>query len=350
MVEIDGSRHSGSGSIVRLAAAYAAVTGRGASVVNARARRPHPGLRRQHVGALQAVRDLVGGELEGASVGSRQFVFRPGDTTPKGEFRWDVGSAGSATALALALLPVLACRGGGVEFDLRGGLFQDFAPSVFHLQEVVAPLLAAIGFPISVVLVRPGYLPRGEGLLRVSAPAATELRPVALAERGDLRRVWGVSLASHLDERRVSGRMAEAARQVLAEQGVEAVIEERNDDRAVQAGAAFALFAEFGSGCRLGADAAGAPRRRAERIGRGVARQLLDEIRSQATVDRFAADQLIPFATLADGVSSFRAPRVTEHMETAAWLASLFLGADVHLDGSGLVSVVGKGRAGAGQG
>lgn len=343
MVEIDGSERSGSGSIVRLAAAYAAVTGRAVRVVNARARRPHPGLRRQHVGALKAVRDLVGGDLEGAAVGSRQFVFRPGDATPRGVFRWDVGSAGSATALTLALLPVLACRGGGVELELRGGLFQDFAPSVFHLQEVVAPLLAAMGFPVSFAMVRPGYVPRGEGRLRVSAPAGTGLRPLVLVDQGELQRVWGVSLASHLEERTVSGRMAEAARQVLAGNDVEAVIEERDDDRAVQAGAAFALFAEFGSGCRLGADGAGAPRRRAERIGEGVARRLLDEIHSGATVDRFAADQVIPFTTLAGGVSSFRAAGATEHMETAAWLGSLFLGVDVHLDGNGFVSVEGKG-------
>ncbi len=57
--------------------------------------------------------------------------------------------------------------------------------------------------------------------------------------------------------------------------GISAQIEERSDSTAAQAGAAFALFADFIGGTRLGADRAGAPHRPAERIGARVARQLL---------------------------------------------------------------------------
>lgn len=134
MIEIDGSRYAGSGSIVRQAVAYAALTGRAVAVRNARARRPHPGLRPQHVRAIEAIRDLTGGALEGAHVGSRAFVYRPGDRRPTGRYVWDIGTSGSATMLALAVLPLAAVRGGGVEAEIRGGLFQDFAPSPFHLQ------------------------------------------------------------------------------------------------------------------------------------------------------------------------------------------------------------------------
>jgi len=41
MIDIDGSAHSGSGTIVRHAAAYAALTGQPVRVRNARARRHH---------------------------------------------------------------------------------------------------------------------------------------------------------------------------------------------------------------------------------------------------------------------------------------------------------------------
>jgi len=99
---------------------------------------------------------------------------------------------------------------------------------------------------------------------------------------------------------------------------------------AVQAGAAFALFADFIGGTRLGADRAGAPRRPAERIGTRVAGRLLEEIDSGATIDRYASDQIIPFAALADGTSRFQVRFITGHAETAGWLASLFLRAEVH--------------------
>jgi RNA 3'-terminal phosphate cyclase (ATP) len=45
-----------------------------------------------------------------------------------------VGSAGSATALSLAVLPVLTRAPGPVQVELVGGLFQDRAPSPWHLQ------------------------------------------------------------------------------------------------------------------------------------------------------------------------------------------------------------------------
>ena len=104
-----------------------------------------------------------------------------------------------------------------------------------------------------------------------------------------------------------------------------------------QPGAAFALFADLIGGTRLGADRAGAPHRPAERIGARMARQLLAEVDSGATIDRHASDQIIPFASPADGTSSFQVPSITEHTETAAWLAWLFLRAEVRATGNTLV-------------
>jgi RNA 3'-terminal phosphate cyclase len=56
---------------------------------------------------------------------------------------------------------------------------------------------------------------------------------------------------------------------------------------------------------------------------------LLEEIGSGATIDRHASDQIIPFASLADGTSRFQVPFITGHTETGGWLASLFLRAEV---------------------
>jgi RNA 3'-terminal phosphate cyclase (ATP) len=340
VLEIDGSRHSGSGSIVRLTAAYAALTGTAVHVGNARARRrPKPGLRRQHCKALEAARDLVGGTLEGVAVNSAEFTFRPGDETPKGTYGWDIGSAGSTTALALALVPLLACRGKGVEIELRGGVFQDFAPSPFHLQQVITPLLARMGLDVDFRVDRPGYVPAGQGVLRVAVAAAGPLQPLRLEARGEPQRLCGRALASHLAQRRVSARMAGAAREVLAAQGLEATIDVEDDTTAAQPGAAFAVFAELAGGARFGADGAGAPGRPAERIGQRAAAQLLDDMASGATVDRHAADQLLIFTALAGGQSVYRAPAITDHVESAAWLATLFLGAEVDLGEDGTITV-----------
>lgn len=201
-----------------------------------------------------------------------------------------------------------------------------------------------MGLHAAIDVVRPGYVPRGEGVLRLSVqPVSGSLRAIVQDEAGPVTRVWGIALSSHLEERQVSRRMAEAAREAFARAGYSADIEIRHDSESLQPGAALALFADRGPSdqetadqgrpVRLGADQAGALRRRAESIGTHVAQQLLQEISSGATVDRFAADQVIPFAALAEGESRFIIPAVTDHVWTGAWLAELFLGARVGING-----------------
>jgi RNA 3'-phosphate cyclase len=338
MLTIDGSRYSGSGTIVRQAVAFSALTGQSIHMVNARAKRDKPGLRPQHICVIKAISELFTGRAEGLAQGSKEFTFRPGPLKSGRHYNWDIGSAGSTTMLGLGILSVLAFAGSPVTVELGGGLFQDFAPSVFHLQHVLLPMLRKMGLHSEVEIRRPGYVPRGNGILHLAVKPLTEpLRAIANEETGPVTRLWGIALSSHLEERQVSRRMADAAQAVLDKAGYQTEIEIRNDTEALQRGAALALFADLGGTRRLGADQAGALRRRAESIGKHVANQLLDDLRSGATLDRFAADQIIPFAALAAGESRFVIPTVTDHVLTSAWLAELFLGAHVRIDDQRLV-------------
>ncbi|MCP9439981.1 MAG: RNA 3'-terminal phosphate cyclase [Nitrospira sp.] len=346
MIEIDGSRYAGSGTIVRQAVAFAALTGQPLHIINARVRRPNPGLRPQHIGVVEAIRDVVNGTAEGLSPGSQELWFRPGHPRAERRYVWEIGTAGSTTMLGLALLPVLAFAPVPVSVELRGGLFQDFAPSVFHLQYVIVPLLKRMGLCVDVRMERPGYVPKGKGILRLTVtPLRRPLQSVTLEQAGAVRRIWGIALASHLCERRVSQRMAAAAKQVIERAGYEAEIEERDETSSLQPGAALALFADLEGGIRLGSDQAGALRRTAESIGQHVATQLLEDLKTGATLDRFAVDQVMPFAALAKGESRFLAPAVTEHLTTGAWLVEQCLGAKVKIDGR-LVCVAGIGFRG----
>lgn len=334
MLTIDGSRYSGSGTIVRQAVAFSALTGRPIHVVNARAKREKPGLRPQHIRVVEAIAELVNGRTEGLTQGSQEFTFHPGALKTGRHYHWDIGSAGSTTMLALGILPVLAFTASRVTVELRGGLFQDFAPSAFHFQHVLFPMLQGMNLQAEVEIARPGYVPRGEGILHLVVNPLTEpFRAIVKEEAGPVTRVWGIALSSHLEERQVSWRMADTAREVLAKAGYRAEIELRHDTESLQRGAALALFADEGEAVRLGADQAGALRRSAESIGKHVVKQLLDDVKSGATLDWFAADQIIPFAALASGESRFIIPAVTDHVLTSAWLAELFLGARLRIDG-----------------
>jgi RNA 3'-terminal phosphate cyclase (ATP) len=201
------------------------------------------------------------------------------------------------------------------------------------LQHVVLPLLHHMGLEITLHMNRPGYVPSGKGSLSLKVnPLTHGLQPIILEQQGSVEKIWGIALASHLAERQVSERMAESATKQLARVGYMADVTILNDTFAEQPGAALALFADCGAGVRLGADRAGALGRRSEDIGRYVAKQLLADCQTGATLDRFAADQIIPFAALAGGASRFLIPQMTDHVQTSAWLVHVFFGAETKMD------------------
>lgn len=337
MIEIDGSQYSGSGTIVRQAVAFSALTGQPVHIINARRGRPKPGLRHQHITVIQAIRELVNGTADGLTSGSQEVLFRPGVLKTGRQYMWDIGTAGSTTMLALAILPVLAFSSSPVKVELRGGLFQDYAPSVFHLEYIILQVLRRMGLQVELVMVRPGYVPKGDGILQLTVKSSQRpLQSLSLEQAGSIKRLWGIALSSHLEERKVSERMAQAATAVLEEAGYHPEIELRHDRDSHQPGAALGLFANLGNGVRLGADRAGTLRRSAESIGKHVAKQLLEDLKTGATLDRFAADQIVPFAALAGGESRFRVPAITEHVLTNAWLAERFLGAQIKVENHSL--------------
>lgn len=126
--------------------------------------------------------------------------------------------------------------------------------------------------------------------------------------------------------------MVEKCNEVLRSNGYRAQIEIAYDTSALQRGAALAIYAKTGSGCIIGADRAGEPRRTSEDIGSYVSRSQVEDLVTGVTVDRYLADQLIFCATLADGVSQYRIPRLTEHVETNLWLRESILGAKTEVN------------------
>lgn len=336
MNSIDGSEKSGSGTIIRDAVSFSVLSARPVRVTNIRAKRDRPGLRPQHLKVLEAAAQVCGGRLEGAAVGAREVVFRPGKRIKGGAFNWDIGSAGSAVMLVSCLLPVALFAEGPSSYTATGGLFQDFAPSALHLKHVVVPVLRRMGIRIKIDIFQPGYVPKGGGRIRMRVdPVDNPIVPIVMQKAQPPLRIKGMALSSHLTARRVSQRMADTARRHLSIQGYEAEIDVLDDTRehpvfasaAAQRGAALLLWVETGSGCIIGADMAGAPKRSAEHIGTKTVETLVADLSASASVDRYAADQLIPFAALAQGRSSYRVPLVTDHIESRLWLIEQFLGA-----------------------
>ncbi|MGA1841435.1 MAG: RNA 3'-terminal phosphate cyclase [bacterium] len=334
-IYIDGSEKSGSGTIVRHCLALASIIKKDLHIINIRAKRKKPGLRPQHLKAVEACCDLTGGSAKKAIIGSDEIIFNPGDKIRYGNFNWDIGTAGSTTMMCLCLLPLGCLSDGESCYTISGGLFQDFAPNAFHMKHVLLNLLKRFSINAEIKIVKPGYVPLGRGILEVKVkPVTGNLKPLKLSEQGNIIGIKGIAISSHLNERNVSKRMADSCNQLLSKFGHEASIRIIEDESADQKGAALFIYAITDKGCIIGSDMPGRLGRSAEFIGRSVANNLLDDIRSGATVDRFAADQLVLYAGLAEGESEYIIPFMNDHIDSNLWLIKKILGAKVILKGN----------------
>ena len=344
MINIDGGARSGSGTIVRYSVALASLLGKEIRIQNIRARRDKPGLRAQHLKVVQACQEMCHGLVENATVGSKEITYTPRERFKGGEYSWDIGTAGSTIMMAQTLLPLACFARKPSKFRLEGGLFQDFAPSAYHMKFVLLPFLKRMGVRAELDIIRPGYVPRGGGVVEVRVEPAGKLKPLNLTEQGEIFSIKGIALSSHLREKRVSQRMAAECQKVLSSYGYKVEIEKIEEASSLQEGAALAIYAEMSLGNRMGSDRVGRPGRSSESIGRYVADRFIEDVKAGAAVDRYIADQLIIYAGLADGVTRYSAPGISEHVETNLWLIQEFLGARTKINGN-LVEIVGIGFA-----
>ena len=332
MIEIDGSLGEGGGQIVRTAVALSAVTGKPVRITRIRQGRSKPGLAAQHARAITALAVICDARTSGATPGSSQIVFTPGEIRG-GRHRVEIGTAGSVTLLMQCLLPALLRADAPSSLRIFGGTDVNWSPAVDYFKNVFLPALSSFGAKVSLEVLQRGYYPRGQGevLLEVE-PAelkASHLESMA-CDAGQLllnmqnkqNIVQGVSHCSNLPEH-VAARQAESAAEALQQEGFSAQIS-REALRLPSLGSGITLW----SGCK-GASSLGERGLPAEKVGRRAAEELIMELRSAATVDVHLADQLIPYLALAGGCCTTR--EISLHARTNIWTVGHFLDAKIEI-------------------
>lgn len=186
MLTIDGTYGEGGGQILRTALTLALATGTAFHMVHIRARRPKPGLLRQHLTAVQAAARIGCATVHGATPGSPELTFIPNQVTP-GTYTFDVGSAGSTTLVLQTVLPVLLCASGASHLTLIGGTHNPFAPSFDFLTQAFLPLLQRMGARVTAQLERPGFYPAGGGQCQVTITPVPQLTRLDLPTRGAIQ-------------------------------------------------------------------------------------------------------------------------------------------------------------------
>ena len=332
MLEIDGN--DGGGQLLRSSLALAAVTEQPVEVTNVRGARPTPGLKAQHLTAVEVLADVCDAGVEGAHLGSESVTFDP--SPPRGgEVTVAVGTAGSLTLIFDALLALAVSLQSSLSVTATGGTDVRWSPPLSTYRNVTLPLCRRAGLCVALERHRTGFYPAGGGEATLHL-GPSSLSPLSLTERGELLGARIYSRASRtLSDSEVAQRQADTAEKALERHSIDVLERQVISSATNSTGSVITLELVY-ENTRAGFDALGEPGKPAESVANEAVDAALAFEEGAGAVDRHVADQLL--LTLALGGGRIRIPERTEHVEASLSLLDAF-GFDVTVDAtdSGLI-------------
>jgi len=325
MLVIDGSQGEGGGQILRSALALSLVTGRPFVLERIRAGRQRPGLLRQHLTAVQAAAALGAAQVEGAALGSQRLRFAP-QAVRAGDYRFAVGSAGSALLVVQAVLPALLTAPGPSTLVVEGGTHNPSAPPFEFVARTYLPLVRRMGPAVAATLERAGFYPAGGGRVALTVTPAPALAPLTLLERGAPGPCRVRAIVANLPEtiaatevRTVVRALALPASETTAETVPSdgpgnAVLVDVESEHLTEV---FSAFGERG--------------RPARAVAEDVVGQVRRYLAAAVPVGPHLADQLVLLLALAGG-GRFRTVAPTRHLQTNVAVIRHFLDAPIALE------------------
>ncbi|MBI5582029.1 MAG: RNA 3'-terminal phosphate cyclase [Deltaproteobacteria bacterium] len=354
MIHIDGSFSEGGGQILRTALALSSLTGRSFRAERIRQNRPAPGLKPQHLSAIEALIRMSGARARGARVGAGQIEFVPGNLT-SGYYSLDIGTAGAVTLLMQALLLPCMFAGGKMTLRITGGTDTRWSIPMDYFTHLILPVFRRC-CGIEVIGMQRGFYPKGRGVLELMVQPGLPHTPVKdarafqdavrrllprldLSARREMAAIKGVSVASSfLAKARVAERQAESAYDALGS----VLPAEIHIDycRSASPGTVITLWTVDKEGRSLvGADALGEKGKPAEAVGREAAHKLLETLHTEAAVDVHLADNLIPLLAFVGG--KIKTASLTDHIRANIYVCERFLDVRFKVDEAAALMGVG---------
>ena len=319
MLVIDGAQGEGGGQILRTSLTLSMCLSRPFKIINIRATRKNPGLRPQHLMAVNAAAKVSHAHTEGAETGSQQLLFEPQGIFA-GHYNFAIGTAGSTTLVIQTVLPALMLAKAPSSLFLEGGTHNPLAPPYEFLEQAFVPLINRMGPDIKTTLERPGFYPKGGGRIRVDIQPTERLLPLCLPERGAIQQLRAEILLAHLPQ-----HIAMREHQIL-KQGLEIedhLLTTRFDESALSPGNVVTVIvtSEQITEVFTGIGERGIA---AEIVAGQVVNAVKRYLRSGVAVGPNLADQLLlPLALAGEG--SFQTGKPSQHTRTNMSIIKLFL-------------------------
>lgn len=329
MITIDGSIGEAGGQILRTAIGLSSLLLKPVKITNIRKNRPNPGLKAQHLTGVKIAGEFANAEIKGLELHSTEIEFTPKSHSIRSR-KIDIGTAGSIGLLLQTLTPLLIFADDEVTLDITGGTFGLGSPTIQFLQHVTFPVLNKMSLPLpEIEIIREGTYPKGQGEVKITFHPVKKLTPFMLLERGEINSIQGISVVGSLPEDIVK-RQANAAKKILVEHGYPDVQIEKKVVNTASPGTSITLWADCGNSI-IGADTIGAIGKPAEKVGEEAAIHLINSLNSNAALDKWMSDQIIPFLALAKN-SEIKVEEITDHCGTNMLVTEQILDMKFNID------------------
>lgn len=329
-MDIDCSYGEGGGQVLRTALGLSAALGSPVSLTNIRSGRTVPGLRPQHKTVVAALADVCKAAVSSYGVGSTSLDFLPSVPHP-GTYRFDIGTAGSATLLCQALLLPLSLSGESSHVEVVGGTDVPWSPTTDYFSKVTLPFLSRVGITARASCQRRGYFPKGGGILSFDVePWEKRTGTHSLAVKKP-RSISISSCAAGLPER-VAAEQADAAASLFPDMAIDVSY----DRSGVGKGSSITLWSQAGD-VPIGASCVGRKGLAARDVGIKAADDLLRTIASGGA-DPHLPDQAAVYMALSGRHCELPLSEETSHLSTVLWVIRQIVKSDIRVRGGMLAA------------
>ncbi|HME87136.1 MAG TPA: RNA 3'-terminal phosphate cyclase, partial [Candidatus Nanoarchaeia archaeon] len=314
--------------IVRTALGLAALTKKAFHVTNIRKGRTKPGLKKQHLETINALKTLCNAEVSDYELGSDELTFDPGTFKPQ-KLSIDIETAGSITLVLQSLLIPSIFSDKKTTLTIKGGTDVPGSMPFDYFRQILLPQLEKYA-KIECNLIRRGYAPKGNGMIELGITPKDKSQQIILPEQEPLLAIKGsIHTSQNLLKRDVGERIRQSAEDALKVLKSPISITTSHSET-LSDGCVITLWSVHGTEERdmrnpiqLGADMLGEIHMPAEDVGKLAAKNLIAEIKSEAAVDKHCADNLIPYLGLVGG--KIKTSEITKHTLANIYVTEKFL-------------------------
>jgi RNA 3'-phosphate cyclase len=356
MLYLDGSYLEGGGQICRNALALSTLIRESFKMDKIRLGRKQPGLKQQHLTAINTLKELCSAKTNPVKVGDIELTYEPGQLKPK-SMTVDVKTAGSTTLLLQAILLPLSFGSKSCKISLVGGTDTAWSQPFDYMKEVYLPHLQKFVKKLDIKLLKRGYYPKGGGNIELSVSPKFKRKDfpdfsdfikeihdnvprIDLMERGKIIQIKGVAhSAQELAKREVVERMVERTK--IALKSLDVPINIRQEySQTHSTGCGITLWAVCSTDedelsavnpIRIGTDCLGELRKSAEKVGIEAAERMIEQLKLDAPVDRYLGDGLVPWLMFG---GKYKVTEVSKHCKTNIWTTNHFIKNKIRLKGN----------------